>query len=231
MSIVSYSPSGLSPRVRGNLGEVRHQDVPVWSIPACAGEPRTRPLLPPTIAVYPRVCGGTAVIGVGAVVVLGLSPRVRGNPPAAALAGLGVGSIPACAGEPPAAATPRRRTTVYPRVCGGTRRTSRRIQRGGGLSPRVRGNLAQGPILDPFCGSIPACAGEPARVGCSMTTRTVYPRVCGGTDPGPGVLRRADGLSPRVRGNLPPLDRYGHTQRSIPACAGEPAQTCKYAVT
>ena len=49
-----------------------------------------------------------------------------------------------------------------------------------------------------------------------------YPRVCGGT-----ILSRHNpagglGLSPRVRGNLRPLLLGADTQRTIPACAGEP---------
>ena len=51
----------------------------------------------------------------------------------------------------------------------------------------------------------------------------VYPRVCGGTPIQSGVPSPPDGLSPRVRGNP---DVTGHSvpdERSIPACAGEPA--------
>ena len=50
------------------------------SIPACAGEPlSTTPSVAMT-AVYPRVCGGTPVLGRRLDAVDGLSPRVRGNP-------------------------------------------------------------------------------------------------------------------------------------------------------
>ena len=70
------------------------------SIPACAGEPCTHPNYRPAERVYPRVCGGTSIRAVACVTDVGLSPRVRGNPPY--LGGtLGTeGSIPACAGEP-----------------------------------------------------------------------------------------------------------------------------------
>ena len=50
-----------------------------------------------------------------------------------------------------------------------------------GLSPRVRGNLAQLPAAAFACGSIPACAGEPALGHFSVGVVKVYPRVCGGT--------------------------------------------------
>ena len=55
-----------------------------------------------------------------------------------------------------------------------------------------------------------------------MTPGKVYPRVCGGTRcPLPFPLRR-EGLSPRVRGNLPVPRPSPGSWRSIPACAGEP---------
>ena len=71
--------------------------------------------------------------------------------------------------------------TVYPRVCGGTRRTVRATFTEHGLSPRVRGNhLLHRP--GPFPpGSIPACAGEPQQEAAAPDQMGVYPRVCGGT--------------------------------------------------
>ena len=92
-----------------------------------------------------------------------------------------------------------------------------------GLSPRVRGN--------PFtrmprsaCGrSIPACAGEPPPVAGAIGLHWVYPRVCGGTELGCGVQVGVEGLSPRVRGNHDVRVDAMASQRSIPACAGEPA--------
>ena len=164
-------------------------------------------------SVYPRVCGGNLPACAG-------EPLWRADVPRR-------GSIPACAGEPsfrPKSARPGR---VYPRVCGGTERSTSAHACNPGLSPRVRGNFSfrNASGLSPRVrgnhlsqrrvraadGSIPACAGE-----------GVYPRVCGGT-----VLH---GLSPRVRGNRCPPVRGNlssgavgaYCSRSIPACAGEP---------
>ena len=53
-------PTGLSPRVRGNHCRARHSGWPNGSIPACAGEPRSRARRGTRGRVYPRVCGGTA---------------------------------------------------------------------------------------------------------------------------------------------------------------------------
>ena len=132
------------------------------------------------------------------------------------------GSIPACAGEParPHSSAPWPR--VYPRVCGGTRRSCAWPWHRRGLSPRVRGNQATTCLWTAWRGSIPACAGEPGiPVGQPQLT-TVYPRVCGGTAAMRGRSRRPAGLSPRVRGNRPVLLYPLRSIRSIPACAGEP---------
>ena len=51
----------------------------------------------------------------------------------------------------------------------------------------------------------------------------VYPRVCGGTTYPADWKTRRRGLSPRVRGNRLRLDNAILNERSIPACAGEPA--------
>ena len=172
---------GLSPRVRGNPHGADVKGIGKRSIPACAGEPRDKPANAEQLEVYPRVCGGTLRRQVNHHQVSGLSPRVRGNPPAAGSRSGGSRSIPACAGEPgghhPASVSGR----VYPRVCGGTALVVHRMRQVDGLSPRVRGNPHSAALAPHRMGSIPACAGEPATGrGCPPTCR-VYPRVCGGT--------------------------------------------------
>ena len=196
------------------------------SIPACAGEPTTAPDDAGQRAVYPRVCGGTLWLAVGAFVVVGLSPRVRENRRRCSLSLGGPGSIPACAGEPPPGWCCRMLTGVYPRVCGGTSRRSWRLPAQLGLSPRVRGNRLRphGQRNDP--GSIPACAGEPNGIVIIDAEKEVYPRVCGGTVLTAAALGVGAGLSPRVRGNRADLCPFPARRRSIPACAGEPTPGC-----
>ena len=111
---------GLSPRVRGNRAVHGEQAGPVGSIPACAGEPRPRKWEQRWLAVYPRVCGGTADTSPLGHTGKGLSPRVRGNPSAAPHRFASPGSIPACAGEPNSRVMRGAGARVYPRVCGGT---------------------------------------------------------------------------------------------------------------
>ena len=217
---------GLSPRVRGNhVGAARLGGI-VGSIPACAGEPSRQSAQPPTVRVYPRVCGGTVRAGRPAAGDGGLSPRVRGNRRGWSRRRGGAGSIPACAGEPPPISTSPRTRAVYPRVCGGTAGWDVVMESAMGLSPRVRGNPVVGLTFTARIGSIPACAGEPAQLAPHAADVGVYPRVCGGTRERPSARSPGNGLSPRVRGNplwgflIPPI------QRSIPACAGEPPRSC-----
>ena len=91
-----------------------------------------------------------------------------------------------------------------------------------GLSPRVRGNPDRGIGQQQQRRSIPACAGEPVLARPVCLVDQVYPRVCGGTRCRTGVNDQGEGLSPRVRGNQSGSDRISDSQRSIPACAGEP---------
>ena len=172
-------------------------------------------------------------------------------------------SIPACAREPATSQRPAHSNPVYPRVCGGTNGISSMEESSPGLSPRVRGNLRESGVQQARLRSIPACAGEPLRPrraddlprsipACAgepfiffrvRQKSWVYPRVCGGTYLTGPFLRRAEGLSPRVRGNrtgcrptttgtgLSPRvrgnqrrpSRRSQWHRSIPACAGEPS--------
>ena len=91
---------GLSPRVRGNRGAAILPRNGQRSIPACAGEPTAAARSSALLAVYPRVCGGTARISSRESTRRGLSPRVRGNLDPGVVGGVGGRSIPACAGEP-----------------------------------------------------------------------------------------------------------------------------------
>ena len=167
---------------------------------------------------------------------------MRGNLLHSSLYGGPRGSIPACAGEPSPPTSPPPRTPVYPRVCGGTQVTPQPLGRPCGLSPRVRGTVRfvgapyPAPGLSPrvrgnpnaiaitpvISGSIPACAGEPGKRTPRAALFTVYPRVCGGTLAEEVAWESAAGLSPRVRGNLMGGRAGVGSERSIPACAGEP---------
>ena len=219
---VGAGEGGLSPRVRGNPAGGHAQHLPDRSIPACTGEP-TEPSGPePRRTVYPRVYGGTAHKPDALSIVVGLSPRVRGNPTPARSTSLRLGSIPACTGEPPPKTAYSRIASVYPRVYGGTRQVKRDIKVMGGLSPRVRGNPRRPKTWPTPAGSIPACTGEPPSRTFRPAYNGVYPRVYGGTHCNTRSGRPNQGLSPRVRGNPKRLDKGTKVMGSIPACTGEP---------
>ena len=168
------------------------------------------------------MCGGTHSPASFPFLLRGLSPRVRGNRAPDSGAAPRSRSIPACAGEPATAGTPSDGFRVYPRVCGGTARARQDREGYPGLSPRVRGNRRVPVEQRRAHGSIPACAGEPGASASGGVSGGVYPRVCGGT--GINWLNGppAEGLSPRVRGNLARREHGPARRGSIPACAGEP---------
>ena len=239
-----HAARGLSPRVRGNRlareqGKAGRGSIPACtgnhrtsyqlhislrSIPACTGEP---PVCPPTVLgkrVYPRVYGGTFERWSQRAQDFGLSPRVRGNRSLSPEFKFLCGSIPACTGEPERPRGRRGRCGVYPRVYGGTAMANMVDLFPQGLSPRVRGNRLHLLPSEPLLRSIPACTGEPSYPTAPGLEGGVYPRVYGGTAVADAYAHSRDGLSPRVRGNLPLRGHPLPVSRSIPACTGEPRQ-------
>ena len=168
------------------------------------------------------MCGGTLKRCARTLGPRGLSPRVRGNQHLLLVQPDDRGSIPACAGEPKSSGRSSWIARVYPRVCGGTYRSINSQTNSRGLSPRVRGNPPRPSRGQAPPRSIPACAGEPAYPYSSSAAAVVYPRVCGGTNYLGFMAAIDDGLSPRVRGNLPYRHPSARRGGSIPACAGEP---------
>ena len=177
-------------------------------IPACAGEPRQKGIATNMVKVYPRVCGGTRCAASALLSASGLSPRVRGNRAVLRVRGIGgfhgLGSIPACAGEPASISSSIKRYIPD------------------GSIPACAGDPSSGFAARLCIRSIPACAGEPLCAGRPSQPTRVYPRVCGGTASNSLIRVVAKGLSPRVRGNRPAWSRQSDGSRSIPACAGEP---------
>ena len=151
---------GLSPRGRGKRRRRLHPASSARSIPAWAGETETKRLKNWRIGVYPRVGGGNG--GISAVVrrARGLSPRGRGKPVVASMAGAPFGSIPAWAEETALCLRNRLDLWVYPRVGGGNRRGIPRAVLRRGLSPRGRGKQMAVHDIALIPRSIPAWAGE-----------------------------------------------------------------------
>ena len=132
------------------------------------------------IRVYPRLCGGNHSIFQFRFSFSGLSPLVRGKRLRGVSGSIVMGSIPACAGETVIYFGIMRRHGVYPRLCGGNSFEVFADVLNGGLSPLVRGKRASALCECPFCGSIPACAGETEQPTVGHWHVWVYPRLCGG---------------------------------------------------
>ena len=235
--------TGLSPRLRGNPDpRLLHRPLE-GSIPAPAGEPDVSFRQRLSSAVYPRACGGTFDGELPQSSVVGLSPRLRGNPVVPDYAPGAAGSIPAPAGEPTQTLPLVFPPGVYPRACGGTDADVFAEWVAVGLSPRLRGNRLLRGQSTTAQRSIPAPAGEPSYGVWEEPVGRVYPRACGGTS----MIRRwrfsmrglsprlrgnlagvlcevleEVGLSPRLRGNLRLSERRSERGGSIPAPAGEP---------
>ena len=194
----------------------------IGPIPANAGEPAPPPAPQWAHRAYPRERGGTQPNNRVLLLIWGLSPRTRGNPPCFALGMPGVGPIPANAGEPRSTPPSRSSRRAYPRERGGT--AVALVWRGilMGLSPRTRGNHEVAFRDLARKGPIPANAGEPARSWIARFASRAYPRERGGTLQGKLALIQAGGLSPRTRGNPKELLPAIITLGPIPANAGEP---------
>ncbi len=117
---MDFVSQGLSPRVRGNRSPTRSPPDLMRSIPACTGKPDCYYAGCPSDAVYPRVYGETAAVFATIGILVGLSPRVRGNPLVCTAVPLGLWSIPACTGKPEYFGSGWRYVPVYPRVYGET---------------------------------------------------------------------------------------------------------------
>ena len=173
--------AGLSPRVRGNRKDLGAPDVLFRSIPARAGQPATDDYIELSPTVYPRACGATRPPSAHDWLILGLSPRVRGNPHQKGEENMEKGSIPARAGQPGCRRQRLKSKTVYPRACGATDDWSLVVLRYEGLSPRVRGNRGTTLTARTRNGSIPARAGQPYGSWLPIWRPGVYPRACGAT--------------------------------------------------
>src|SRR6266568_651288 len=221
---MSEPPWGRSPRARGSHAGQRALHIPDGSIPACAGEPRTKPPPPSLRRVDPRVRGGAPGMELAPAEDTGRSPRARGSLLVAVLEKGLPRSIPACAGEPSPGFARSPSPGVDPRVRGGASgvRYGRTCEYG--RSPRARGSQNGGGGQRLTLGSIPACAGEPNCSAEGSRDRRADPRVRGGAPVSASFTIFSRGRSPRARGSRLHLPGLDLPAGSIPACAGEPAR-------
>jgi hypothetical protein len=138
--LVEYEVEGPSPPARGSPPSARSPLDCTGSIPACAGEPSTRPAATRPRAVHPRLRGGAQHADVVLEGDDGPSPPARGSRVVAFALAAPDRSIPACAGEPPSTPGSRRAWGVHPRLRGGARTDASLGSGQRGPSPPARGS-------------------------------------------------------------------------------------------
>ena len=150
---------------------------------------------------------------------------MRGNQIKKSKARMKDGSIPTHAGKPKIAEDYPELGKVYPHACGETTSRSPLNTTFKGLSPRMRGNLGKILVIIEILGSIPTHAGKPGRAVNWRLRHGVYPHACGETADIRLTVKFAEGLSPRMRGNLLATRSKPLVTGSIPTRAGKPAAT------
>ena len=133
-----------------------------------------------------------------------------------------MGSIPAYAGNPRLPSGHSGEGKVYPRLRGEPWICKARHLPMRGLSPPTRGTRARRTGTIWYFGSIPAYAGNPDGIICTIRTSGVYPRLRGEPACRSQPLRPGRGLSPPTRGTPMPDDGNASVAGSIPAYAGNP---------
>ena len=121
---LSILGEGLSPRVWGNLYAACCALIPAGSIPTCVGQPGIEKSRVAVTSVYPHVCGATQRTHQTHQYLLGLSPRVWGNPSCRGAVWEDARSIPTCVGQPCMLGRRHYLNQVYPHVCGATERVA-----------------------------------------------------------------------------------------------------------
>ena len=137
---ITYSLTGLSPRLRGS--HRRHQCLHSrnGSIPAPTGKPTATGDLSFMSWVYPRAYGEARPSWYVVILRRGLSPRLRGSRTREVGGRVVAGSIPAPTGKPQTKAMTPLTPQVYPRAYGEAKVRTEGHLLGRGLSPRLRGS-------------------------------------------------------------------------------------------
>ena len=214
--------TGPSPRARGIPRPGVSLQVRTGSIPASAGNPRSRPDSSWWAWVHPRERGESPPRLYADVLRPGPSPRARGIPGAAVIAASSSGSIPASAGNPASARRRRRAPGVHPRERGESDLVEPHAILREGPSPRARGIPVAGQVGGDCERSIPASAGNPSRGPARWRSTGVHPRERGESGRSARARRRVYGPSPRARGILARGGGERPRSGSIPASAGNP---------
>ena len=218
---------GSSPRVRGTHRVLWRTGYRPGIIPACAGNTDIIKTGNPTARDHPRVCGEHEVTPDNIAGYTGSSPRVRGTLSQVVAQFVGVGIIPACAGNTWRETGAQTRHWDHPRVCGEHPSDTGKLVWVPGSSPRVRGTPLFPSSITRLIGIIPACAGNTSGSSSISQPSRDHPRVCGEHVVSPAMVLPYSGSSPRVRGTPPEHDPRRPADGIIPACAGNTASALR----
>ena len=192
---------GPSPRERGSRWPQAGRALALGSIPARAGQPRSRLRQADAGGVHPRASGAAPIQRTLGTAQEGPSPRERGSPPIGQReAGRG-GSIPARAGQPAQPTDAVVVVGVHPRASGAAAASSSSSRSVSGPSPRERGSRAWVWSKIPAQRSIPARAGQPGITSPPSAWWGGHPRASGAADAGRNMASSDEGPSPRERGS------------------------------
>src|SRR5690606_20965193 len=186
---------GLSPRMRGTVWQ--NTIVPQLRrfIPADAGNGDTNIHPVGQLPVYPRGCGERFYHPLQAIKQPGLSPRMRGTGFGLLRTAPSGRFIPADAGNGLLAQVLVQVQPVYPRGCGERTLSLAACGLNTGLSPRMRGTVAQHTGVQVTARFIPADAGNGRHQTPAANLETVYPRGCGERYPSIKEIVGPSGLS------------------------------------
>ncbi len=150
----------------------------------------------------------------------GSSPRARGTQLLGLYRDIILRFIPASAGNTPFMRLLQWARPVHPRERGEHRILIVGSDAPPGSSPRARGTLAAGGLVERLQRFIPASAGNTATARFSAMRITVHPRERGEHLPRVRAATEADGSSPRARGTRLHPTGWRCRSRFIPASAG-----------
>ena len=192
---------GPSPLTRGSLPRVHGRASVRGSIPAHAGQPCRRVVLPPLVGVHPRSRGAAPVARLWNRAAAGPSPLTRGSRVGVDRVLAVLGSIPAHAGQPHGKGVDGALAGVHPRSRGAAAHPPVRHGNQQGPSPLTRGSPSYHSSPADHSGSIPAHAGQPGPASPVGNTQGVHPRSRGAAIGNTAASPPIGGPSPLTRGS------------------------------
>ena len=211
---------GSSPRMRGTLIVCYDYDPHGGIIPAYAGNTPVWCHKECRAPDHPRICGEHSWRLSWRCHEPGSSPHMRGTPVSVDENTVGIGIIPAYAGNTCRYIRRWFSARDHPRICGEHKFTDDTARNAWGSSPHMRGTRGVRRHRKHDAGIIPAYAGNTVVVWRGLSLRRDHPRICGEHKRHCIVRKRCAGSSPHMRGTLTIMLSVVGLVGIIPAYAG-----------